>query len=51
MREKYKQTYKEVAWKRWRNEYLTSLRKKHNLKRNKGDPELKVGEVVVRKRR
>ena len=34
---------------RWRNEYLTSLRERQNLKYKKIEPEVKVGEVVVKK--
>ena len=31
-RQKYAQRCKEAAWKRWRNDYLTPLHKRHNLK-------------------
>ena len=30
-RQKYIQKCKEAAWKRWRSEYLTLLRERHNL--------------------
>lgn len=43
----YIQRCKEAAWKRWGNGYLTSLYDKHNLKHNKRESEIKVGEVVV----
>ena len=46
-RQKYIQKCKEAAWKRWRSEYLTSLREIHNLKYSKKESEVKVGEVVV----
>ena len=45
--QKYIQRCKEAVWKRWRNEYLTSLPEMHNLKHNKREPEVKVGEVVA----
>ena len=35
------------AWKRLRNEYRTSLWEWHNLKHNKRETEVRVGEVVV----
>ena len=45
--QKYIQRCKEAVWERWRNEYLTSLPEMHNLKHNKREPEVKVGEVVA----
>ena len=45
--QKYIQRCKEAVWKRWRNEYLTSLPERRNLKHNKREPEIKVGEVVA----
>ena len=48
--QKYIQKCKEAAWKRWRSEYLTSLREIHNLKHSKKESKVKVREVVVIKR-
>ena len=45
--QKYIQKCKEATWKRWRSEYLMSLRERHNLKHSKKESEVKVGEVVV----
>ena len=45
--QKYIQRCKEAVWKRWRNEYLTSLPEMHNLKHNKREPEVKVREVAA----
>ena len=45
--QKYIQKCEEAAWKRWRSEYLTSFRERHNLKHSKKEPEVKVGKVVV----
>ena len=45
--QKYIQKCKQAAWKRWRSEYVTSLRERHNLKHSKKESEVKVGEVVV----
>ena len=41
------QRCKEAAWKKWKNEYLTSLCEKLHLKHNKRELEVKVGELVV----
>ena len=46
-RQKYIQKCKEAAWKRWRSEYLTSLRERQHLKHSKKESEVKAGEVVV----
>ena len=45
--QKYIQKCKEASWKRWRSEYLISLRERHNLKHRKKESDVKVGEVVV----
>ena len=41
------QQCKEVEWKRWRNEYLASLREGRNLEHSKSGTEIKIVEVVV----
>ena len=46
-RQKYIQKCKEATWKRWRSEYLTQLRERHNLKHSKKEAKVKVGEVVM----
>ena len=46
-RQKYMQKCKKASWKRWRSEYLTSLRERHNLKHSKKESKVKVGKVVV----
>ena len=46
-RQKHMQRCKEEAWKICRNEYLTWLRERHNLKQKEREPEVKLGEVVV----
>ena len=46
-RQRYVERCKEASWKRWRNEYLTSLRERHSLKYKNREPKVKVGEVVV----
>ena len=45
---KYIRRCKENAWKRWKNEYLKSLREKHNMQsKKKRLPPLSTGEVVI----
>ena len=36
-----------MEWKRWRNEYLASLREGRNLEHSKSGTEIKIVEVVV----
>ena len=48
-RKKYIQRCKEATWKRLRNEYLTSFRETQSLKYKNGEPEVEIGEVVIRK--
>ena len=38
---------KETAWKRWKKEYLRSLRKKHNMMHNAREMKVEVGDVVL----
>ena len=46
-RAKYLKACKDALWKRWSQEYLTTLRERHNLS-NHGKPRpLKIGDVVV----
>ena len=45
--QKYIQKCKEASWKRWRSEYLTSLRERNHLKHSKKESDIKVGKVVV----
>ena len=40
-------TFKERVWKRWTNEYLKSLRERHNLKHKSKEMNIKVGDVVI----
>lgn len=46
-RAKYLRKCKATLWKRWSNEYLRSLREKHNLKHSGKPCTLAVGDVVI----
>ena len=46
-RVKYLQSCKDKVWKRWTNEYLKSLRERHNMKHQSKEMKLRVGNVVV----
>ena len=46
-RHKYIKRCKETLWKRWKHEYLVSLREKHNLKSKDKTLEINVGDVVM----
>ena len=47
-RAKYIRKYKNSAWKRWKNEYLKSLREKHNMQTKKQNlPSLSTGDVMI----
>ena len=46
-KKKYMQRCKKAAWKRLRNEYLTSFRETQSLKYKKREPEVEIGEVVI----
>ena len=38
---------KDVMWTRWTEEYIRSLRERHNLNHKKGKPLIKTGDVVL----
>ena len=40
-------TFKERVWRRWTNEYLKSLRERHNLKHKSKDANIQIGDVVI----
>ena len=46
-RQKYVKRCKDSAWKRWKREYLTALRERHNMKCKTKQQEIEVGEVVM----
>ena len=46
-RAKYLKTCKENLWKRWKREYLTALRERHNLTHKEAKFRPKVGDVVI----
>ena len=46
-RAKYLRRCKEVLWLRWKNEYLKSLRERHNLNQKTKETALTPGEVVL----
>ncbi|XP_028407828.1 uncharacterized protein LOC114530405 [Dendronephthya gigantea] len=46
-RAKYLRRCKDVLWSRWTNEYVRSLRERHNLKNKSKRLSLKVGDVVI----
>ena len=46
-RAKYLMKCRENMWKRWRNEYIRSLRERHNLKHKENSEQIKVGQVVI----
>ena len=46
-RAKYLRKCKDALWSRWSNEYVESLRERHNLKHNHKEMALKPGEVVL----
>ena len=46
-RAKHLRQCKNATWKRWSNEYLRSLREKHNLKHSGKSCTLAVGDVVI----
>ena len=39
--------YREGLWKRWKHEYLVSLREKHNLKNKDKTFKINVGDAVM----
>ena len=47
-RAKYVKKCKNSAWNRWKEEYLKSLREKHNMRfRKENRPTLAIGDVVM----
>ena len=46
-RAKYLRRCKEMLWLRWKNEYLKSLRERHNLNQKTKETPLTPGDVVV----
>ena len=46
-RAKYLQRCGDNLWRRWKTEYLRTLRKRHDLKFNNREPHIAVGEVVL----
>ena len=46
-RAKYVQACKNAAWSRWSNEYIKTLRERHNLKHHKKVNHIKIGDVVL----
>ena len=46
-RAKYLERCKENIWKRWSNEYIKSLREKHNLVHHGKENQIAVGDVVL----
>ena len=46
-RAKYLERCKENIWKRWSNEYVKALRKKHNLVHHGKENQISVGDVVL----
>ena len=46
-RAKYLQSCKDKVWKQWTNEYLKSLRERHNMKHQSKEMKLKVGDMVI----
>ena len=44
---KYIQACKDLAWKRWSQEYLKALRERHNMKHKENLNKLRVGDVVL----
>ena len=45
--QRYINRYKEAAWKRWKKEYLLSLREKDNMMHNTKKVKIKVGDMVL----
>ncbi|XP_068738746.1 uncharacterized protein [Montipora capricornis] len=48
-RGKYLRSCKDQLWRRWTREYLTALRKRHNLNHKRKNFEVAVGDVVLNK--
>ena len=46
-RARYLRRCKDVMWTRWTEEYIRSLRERHNLNHQKGSPLIKTGDVVL----
>ena len=46
-RAKYLRSCKESLWKRWRREYLTALRERHNLVHKTSKQQIKIGDAVI----
>ena len=46
-RQKYVQTCRDAAWKRWRWEYVTALRERHNMQHKSKAVTINVGDVVM----
>ena len=46
-RVRYLRRCKDLMWIRWTEEYIRSLRERHNLKHKKGKPLIKTGDVSV----
>ena len=46
-RAKYLNKCRDNLWKRWKTEYIRSLRERHNMKAKDKDQQIKIGQVVM----
>ena len=46
-RQKYVKRCKDAAWRRWQREYVTALRKRHNIQYKSIAVSINVGDVVM----